>query len=308
MEEKTFNELMELPEVVAEPIVVDFTALKNRLVVTLEDYKNIAVTEETLSIAKKKQKEMASMRSQLDDFRKTVKRAYTEPLEMFESQIKSLIQLVNDTEKNLKDDIQVFDDKRREEKKKIAELIIDELVGEYELSEKFAGQVELKRKYLNLTAKESDVRSDIESQCMALKQQQDNEESIKRAIENAVISQNESLVAKLTPSVYISLIGKMPTDEIIDRILKRGKEIREMESKASEKKTVQEAVRQPESKEKTEQEEQVQKQEKTPENGNQEIYRVTYVLTGNAEQMQSVSKFLKDNGITYSVESQFIIS
>lgn len=308
MEEKTFNELMELPKVVAKPIVVDFNALKSRLVVTLEDYKNIAVTEETLSIAKKKQKEMASMRSQLDDFRKKVKRAYTEPLEMFESQIKSLIQLVNDTEKILKDDIQVFDDKRREEKKKIAELIIDELVGEYGLNEKYAGQIELKKRFMNLTAKESDTRADIESQCMALKQQQDNEESIKRTIENAVISQNESLVAKLTPSVYISLIGKMPTDEIIDRILKRGKEIREMESTASEKKITQEAVRQTESKEKTEQEEHVQKKGKTPENGNQDVYRVTYCVVGNAEQMQSVSKFLRDNQIVYTVESQFIIS
>lgn len=308
MEEKTFNELMELPEVVAEPIVVDFNALKSRLVVTLEDYKNIVVTEKTLSIAKKKQKEMAGMRSQLDDFRKKVKRAYTEPLEIFETQIKSLISLVADTEKSLKDDIQGFDDKRREEKRDIAEKIIRELAEEYGLIEKFASQIELRRKYYNLTAKESDVRSDVESQCMALKQKQDNEESIKRTIENAVISQNESIVAKLTPSVYISLIGKMPTDEIIDRILKRGKEIREMESKANENKIAQEAVRQPESKEKTEQEEQVQKQGKTPENGNQDVYRVTYCVVGNAEQMQSVSKFLRDNQIVYTVESQFIIS
>lgn len=312
MEEKTFDELMELPEVVAEPIVVDFTALKNRLVVTLEDYKNIAVTEETLSIAKKKQKEMASMRSQLDDFRKTVKRAYTEPLEMFESQIKSLIQLVNDTEKILKDDIQVFDDKRREEKKRIAELIIDELVGEYGLNEKYAGQIELKKKYMNLTAKEADIRADVEAQVMSLKQQQDNEESIKKTIVAAVEMQNKGITAKLIPDVYISLIGKLPTDEIIDRILKRGEEIQTMEREAEHRKAVQEAARQPESEEKTEQEEQVQKQEKTPENGNEngnkDIYKVTYVVTGNAEQMQSVSKFLKDNGISYSVESQFIIS
>ena len=308
MEEKTFNELMELPEVVAEPIVVDFTALKNRLVVTLEDYKNIAVTEETLSIAKKKQKEMASMRSQLDDFRKTVKRAYTEPLEMFESQIKSLIQLVNDTEKILKDDIQVFDDKRREEKKRLAELIIDELVGEYGLNEKYAGQIELKKKYMNLTAKEADIRADVEAQVMSLKQQQDNEESIKKTIVNAVEMQNKGITAKLIPDVYISLIGKLPTDEIIDRILKRGEEIQTMEREAEHRKSVREAVSRPESEEKTEQEEQVQKQEKTHENGNQDIYRVTYTLTGTAEQMQSVSKFLKDNGITYKVEMQVIIN
>lgn len=245
------KEIMDLPEVIAEPVVFDFETLKNRIAVTLKDYEGIVVTEDTLTIAKRKQKEMAGMRSQLDDFRKKVKRAYTEPLEIFETQIKSLISLVADTEKSLKDDIQGFDDKRREEKRDIAEKIIRELAEEYGLIEKFASQIELRRKYYNLTAKESDVRSDIESQCMALKQQQDNEESIKKMIINAVEMQNKGIVvAKLIPDVYVSLIGKLSTDEIIDRILKRGEEVQAMERESERRKATQEAVRQPESEEK----------------------------------------------------------
>jgi hypothetical protein len=216
--------------------------------------------------------------------------------------------MVKDVEEPLKAGIQEFDDLRRAEKRELAETIIDELIGEYQLNEKFAGQVEFRKSFTNLTAKESDIRADVEAQCMALKQQQDNEESIKRAIVNAVDAQNEGITAKLVPDVYTSLIGKLPTDEIIDRILKRGEEIQTMEREAEHRKSVREAVSQPESEEKTEQEEQVQKQEKTPENGNQDIYRVTYTLTGTAEQMQSVSKFLKDNGITYKVEMQVIIN
>lgn len=62
------NELMELPEVVAEPVIIDFESLKNRLAVTLKDYEGIEVTEDTLPMAKKKQKEMAGMRTQLEEF------------------------------------------------------------------------------------------------------------------------------------------------------------------------------------------------------------------------------------------------
>lgn len=305
---ETLNDIMDLTLVQAEPVILDYKTMKANLTAMLEHYTDIQVTAETLKSCKDKQKEIAGLRNQLDDFRKKVKKKYTEPLQIFEDQIKVMIGMVKDVEEPLKAGIQEFDDLRRAEKRELAETIIDELIGEYQLNEKYAGQVEFRKSFTNLTAKESDIRADVEAQCMALKQQQDNEESIKRAITNAVDAQNENIVAKLIPDVYTSLIGKLPTDEIIQRVLKRGEEIRRMERETEHRKSIQEAVSQPESEEKTGQEKQVQKQEKMPENGNQDIYRVTYTLTGTAEQMQSVSKFLKDNGITYKVEMQVIIN
>lgn len=308
MEDKTLTEIMDVTLVQAEPVVMNYSDMRERLTATLEQYNGIQVTAETLKSCKDKQKEIAGLRNQLDDFRKQVKKKYTEPLQIFEDQIKIMIGMVKEVEEPLKAGIQEFDDLRRAEKKEQAEKIIAELIAEYELNDKFARQIEFKKSYMNLTAKESEVRTDVDAQCMLLKQQQDNEESIKRTIINAVEVQNKGIVAKLVPDVYISLIGKIPTDEIIDRILKRGEEIWRMESEAEKKKASQESTRDSENEEKPEQEEQVQKQKKTPENVNKDIYKVVYVITGNAEQMQSVSKFLKDNNINYSVESQFIIS
>lgn len=308
MEDKTLTEIMDVTLVQAEPVVMDYETMKERLTATLRQYDDIEVTAETLKSCKDTQKEIAGLRRQLDDFRRAVKKRYQEPLQIFEDQIKSMIAMVDEVESPLKQGIKEFDDLRRAEKKEQAEKIIAELIEEYELNEKFARQIEFKKSYTNLTAKESDVRTDVDAQCMLLKQQQDNEESIKKTIINAVEIQNKGITAKLVPEVYISLIGKLPTDEIIDRILKRGEEIWRMESEAEKKKASQEAVTQQESEEKPEAEEQVQKQEKTPKNGNQDIYKVVYVVTGNAEQMQSVSKFLKENDINYNVESQFIIS
>lgn len=311
---ETLNDIMDLTLVQAEPVVMDFESMKTRLTAMLENYTDIQVTAETLKSCKDKQKEIAGLRNQLDDFRKEVKKRYTEPLQMFEDQVKIMIGMVKEVEEPLKAGIQEFDDLRRADKRELAETIIDELIGEYELNEKFASQVELKKKYMNLTAKEADIRADVEAQVMSLKQQQDNEESIKKIIVNAVEMQNKGITAKLIPDVYISLIGKLPTDEIIDRILKRGEEIQTMEREAEEKKYTQETISEPYSEEKPKQEERVQKMEIVPKNGaesilkKKDLYQVTFVITGDEDQQKAVSEFLKANGITYKVEMQIILN
>lgn len=310
---ETLNDIMDLTLVQAEPVVMDYETMKANLTAMLEHYTDIQVTAETLKSCKDKQKEIAGLRNQLDDFRKKVKKKYTEPLQIFEDQIKVMIGMVKDVEEPLKAGIQELDDLRRAEKRELAETIIDELISEYQLNEKFAGQVEFRKSFTNLTAKESDIRADVEAQCMALKQQQDNEESIKRAIVNAVDAQNEGITAKLVPDVYTSLIGKLPTDEIIQRLLKRGEEIRRMEREADERKTSQEPVSSPYSEENPKQEEQVQEMEKTPVIGSnsiskkKDIYQVTFVITGDEDQQKAVSEFLKANGISYKVEMQIIL-
>lgn len=301
------NEMINVP-VNIEPVSFNYEEAKERLTEMLEPYKKLVVTEDNYKLCKEKKDEVGRIGKELDDTRKAIKKAYEKPLKDFEADIKRLVLMTEKVKKDITSQLNVFDDRRRAEKKQVAESIMDEVIAEYELNEKYAGQVEFKKSYMNLTAKEADVRTDVEAQCMALRQQQDNEESIKKTIVNAVEAQNKGIVAKLVPDVYISLIGKMPTDEIIDRILKRGEEIWKMEKEAEKKKASQEDVTQQESEEKPKVEEQVQKQEKVPVNVSNDIYKVTFVVTGSEEQQKSVSRFLKENGISYSVEMQVIIS
>ena len=298
-----------------KPISLDYEQMRVRLNEMLEPYKGIIVTEDNYKLCKEKKDEVGRIGRELDDTRKAIKKAYEKPLKDFEKEIKSLVAIADKVKKEISDQLDVFDNKRKEEKRNIAEQIIDEMIGEYGLSEKFAGMVELKSRFMNLTAKESDVRSDIEAQVMYMKQQQDNEESIKKMIVNAVEMQNKGIaVAKLIPDVYVSLIGKLPTDEIIDRILKRGEEVQAMEREADERKSSQETVSSPYSEENPEQEQRVQEMKKTPVSSansslkKKDLYQVTFVITGDDDQQKAVSEFLKANGISYSVESQFIIS
>jgi len=294
------NELMELPEVIAEPVIIDFESLKNRLAVTLKDYEGIEVTEDTLPMAKKKQKEMAGMRTQLEEFRKKVKRLYTEPLELFETQMKSLVSMVKEAEEPIASDIKGFDDKRRAEKRETAERIIKEVSEEYELLPKFSAKIEMKKMYTNLTARESVVREDIENQAMVLKKQQDDEESVKESIRSAVDKVNESITAKLNPESYLSLIGRMESAEIITRIMERAEEIRKSESEPiSEPKTyeLEELVREPIKPS--------QNARQVSNNGTSgKLYKVIFAITGTEAQQKTLSKFLKSNHYTYEVESQ----
>lgn len=301
------NEILNVPMDV-KPISLDYEQMRVRLNEMLEPYKGIIVTEDNYKLCKEKKDEVGRIGRELDDARKAIKKIYEKPLKDFEKEIKELVAIADKVKKEISDQLDVFDNKRKEEKRNIAEQIIDEMVGEYELNEKFAGQVELKKNYMNLTAKESDVRADVEAQCMALKQKQDAEDEVRKVIRDTVASENETLKAKLNPDEFLSLMERIPSAEIISRIVKRAKDVHESESEAHRQQ------------EKAEQEQVINNTENVPEIENksfQEIeeepepktagvlYRVTYVVTGTEPQLKTISRFLKSNKYTYEVESQF---
>ena len=306
--ERSLEDIMDITLVQAEPVVMDYESMREKLTATLEQYKGIQVTETNLSTCKEMKKEISSIKTQLDEFRKKVKKTYTEPLKIFEDQVKSMIGMVDQILAPLQSDLKVFDEKRKQEKKEIAEEIIKAVAAEYELSEKYARMIEFKIRYMNLTIKESEVRQDVEAQCMALKQKQDAEEEVRKVISDTVASENETLKAKLNPDEFLSMMERIPSAEIISRIVKRAKDVRESESEAHRRQ------------EKVEQEQVINNAENVPEienKGFQEIeeepepkttgalYRVTYVVTGTEPQLKTISRFLRSNKYTYEVESQF---
>lgn len=107
---------MELTTKIENPVITtNFDEVKTDLETRLEAYKGLVVTEDTLSGAKNAQKELASLRVEIDNRRKEVKKSYNKPLEEFENKCKELIALVEATEQPIKEGIKTFDDMRREE-------------------------------------------------------------------------------------------------------------------------------------------------------------------------------------------------
>lgn len=295
--------------VVAEPVVIDYDSLRKMVEASLEEYRGIVVTEETYQLAKKKQREMAGMRNKLDEARKEVKRRFTEPLEIFESQMKELQTIVSKVEEPIKGEIEKYDLQRKEAKRQIAEIIIRDTVKKYELSPKYTERIELRKKYLNLGSKESEVRADVEAQCMALKVEQDAEEQTKEIILGIIEDENQTLTAKLNPESYISLLDRVSQAEIIKRVQTTAAEIREAEAKAAEPKIEVPPEEPPE--------ETIPVEPTIPDTpvaplaaqrDTERMFQVTFIVIGNQTQQERLGAFLKENGYNYTVPDQHEIT
>ena len=73
-----------------------------------------------MSSCKSTQRELAGVRNKIDTYRKDKKKIFSKPIADFENQCKELISLVEKAEQPIKDGIKVFDDLKREEKRKQA--------------------------------------------------------------------------------------------------------------------------------------------------------------------------------------------
>ena len=152
-----------------EPVIkINFEELKAELEKSLKDYEGLVVTEETLSGCKAAAKELAGVRRKIDQYRKDKKKEAEKPIKDFEAQCKTLIGLIEEVEKPIKDGIQVYDDKKREEKRAVAEKIIADVVESSGLNEKFAKRLDVQDKYMNLTATKKSIQEDVETRAFAL--------------------------------------------------------------------------------------------------------------------------------------------
>ena len=292
-------------------ITMNFEEVKASLVENMEKYKGIIVTEESLKDCKATQKDLAGLRNKLDTYRKDVKKEMEKPIKAFESDCKELIGLIAEVEAPIKSGILEFDNKRKEEKRKFADIKIFEICQKLNLEKKYADQLTVLDKYLNLSASAKSVVEDIEQRAEALKQQQNMDkvkaEMVKANIESALETVNLTLKTPLEYKdfeKYLTLGWDGP--KIVREINERAAQIRQAEKAAEEMAT------------KKIEEEKVSKEEvqipmdlkpKAPEvpkevkEDEPKFFVDTYV-EGTFEQIQNLSKFLKDNGYKYEVHSK----
>ena len=292
-------------------IKTNFEEVKESLIVNLEKYKGIVVTEENQKDCKAMQKELAGLRNQMDTERKAIKKQVEAPIKKFDIDVKELIGIITEIEKPIKEGIKVFDDRRKEEKRKFADVKIFEICQKLGLEKKYADQLIVLDKYLNLSASAKSVVEDIEQRAEALKQQQNVDkvkaEMIKANIESALETVNLTLKTPLEYKdfeKYIALGWDGP--RIVREINERAAQIRQAEKAAEEMAT------------KRIEEEKVSKEEvqipmdlkpNAPEppkevKEDEPRFYVELYVEHNLEEMKILSKYLKDNGYKYIVRNQ----
>lgn len=276
-------------------IKINYEDLEKELNKSLEEYRGLVVTEETLAGCKNAQKELASLRTKVDAYRKDKKKELSAPITAFENQCKKLVGMIEAVEAPIKDGIKVFDDLKRNEKRIVAEAIIEEVAVKTGLNEKYKNQLTVIDKYLNLTATKKAVQEDVETRAFALKVEQDREEERLNIIQSVIDSENQRINTKLDIGQFQSMINYgLATSEIIEEVKKRAARIYEAENQPKEVPVEPKA-------------EEPKAPSPEPEKENaviQKQYTATIRMVGTAEELRSVSGFIKAHGITYEVLEQ----
>lgn len=99
-------------------IAIDnFEEMKAALSDMLARYENVVYTEAMLADAKADKKELTRLRREIDDRRKEIKKAYLEPYNQFEGQIKELIAMIDGPLDAIKDFVSGMEERDKEAKR-----------------------------------------------------------------------------------------------------------------------------------------------------------------------------------------------
>lgn len=298
-------------------ITFNFDEVKASLEEGLSKYENLVVTDDNLKDCKATQKDLSKLRRELDTYRKDTKKEMEKPIKEFEGQCKELISLIDKVEKPIKNNIEVYDNKKREEKRLYAERYINKLIVDNQLTPKFADQLTVLPKYCNLTASQKSVREDLDQRAMALKNQQTAEKAMlenkKAAIQSAIEAENSNYPITLQYEDYVKHIEDWELKTILAFIHRDAEKAREAERVAKEKEAkriAEEQAKKEASTQKAEKEVKAKEEIQIPVDLNQRTaptkseekesqYFVVMKAQGTMEQIQELSHFLKENNYKY---------
>lgn len=97
-------------------IEANFAECEAALTEMMEPYKTMVVTADGIAAAKNDRASIRKVAGRIDEMRKTVKKAYSEPLKAFEDKCKALIGICDEGAANLDGQIKTFEDREKADK------------------------------------------------------------------------------------------------------------------------------------------------------------------------------------------------
>lgn len=112
-----FNVSQEALAVVRNTVIeANFAECEAALTEMMTPYMTMVVTEDGIAAAKNDRASIRKVAGRIDEMRKTVKKAYTEPLKEFEDKCKALVAICDDGAANLDGQIKAFEDAEKQAK------------------------------------------------------------------------------------------------------------------------------------------------------------------------------------------------
>lgn len=150
---------MELITEKMEVGIVDFNyeEIKKQLADHAEKYTRLVVTEENIKEMTDVKNDLGKLETAIDTYRKANKKEMERPIKEFEGKCKELLSILKEVSDPIREQLEYYENVRKEEKEKEVQTLIDEVATKYELEKEFANQLVIVPKYLNKTQKEKDT-------------------------------------------------------------------------------------------------------------------------------------------------------
>lgn len=181
---------------------------------TLKKYEDLIFTEETVADCNKTIAELRKGKRALDEFRKKTKKELTKSITEFENQCKELNKKFDEVIDPLVEQSDFFEEQRRNEKRQKVQKIVDKLVQEQGLNEKYASQLTIEDQHLNKTKTLKSIREELTATAETLGLQQDKEESDKELIKTKVELANAKYNVNLSETPYVRLLEYENVEDI----------------------------------------------------------------------------------------------
>lgn len=140
----------------------NFEEVKAKLNDDIQQYVGLVVNDENLASMEKTQKEIAGLRTKLQKFRLAVKKELEKPYDSFELQIKELAKLVESAELPIKDQLQKYEDRRKENKENECRGIIASVAAELGLADNYRDQIVIDTKWINRGTSIKSIKEDVQ--------------------------------------------------------------------------------------------------------------------------------------------------
>lgn len=110
-------------------IELNFKELNEQMDAKLAEYEEAAFTEETKDIAKAEVASLRKLKKDVEDARKSVKKEWCKPLDVFEGEMKTLSAKVDEPIELIGKQLEEFEEKRKAEKKREIVKAYEEIIG-----------------------------------------------------------------------------------------------------------------------------------------------------------------------------------
>ncbi|NCC06317.1 MAG: DUF1351 domain-containing protein [Proteobacteria bacterium] len=172
-------------KVTATPLIITFDvdALNAAVDAVLEPYEGRIVAENEIPGIKSEMAALNKVKEKLEAARKEIAGQISAPVKEFETQVKGIVQRLVDGRGKLDAQVKAFEAQQREDRKASVQAIIDEVLEAAKLD---GFTIPIDERWLNKSAKEKDIRAEVENIALREKTRRMEAEQLEHAKQDRI--------------------------------------------------------------------------------------------------------------------------